>query len=560
MGLTNIAGYWRHNALRLMNYVEAMAVTVPPPGAIHGLSRTLHWFVLWGFASVLLTSCAHTVTGPDWSSNEGWSDTYCNDLYFSGYGEALIVESSSVALANAQARARRELSKKVQAQISGELMPLLMDADREAARQVSLTIHKSTVLDLMGTEVRFYLDVDNQMARSVVFVRRSVLAQKYAERRSALLERIMGISIRAQEMRARGDVQGALETLQRSYPLYVELREAEAVCLVASTEMGHYAPSAAFSFVNTITEELLDGSVDSVDDAARRIALSLAHQMGDEREPTMVKAFVYQDTEWGSPFARDFGEAFVKVLEERSGWLLPDSNDTLTPPLVQLNQAVSGQACASWIVYGTYWDLGGTVSVLAVVRDVSSMRILASAEVTIPKMAIVAAGLDLVPQNLLRAIEDQQVFSKGEVVSSNLHVEVWTNKGSENLLFSKGDAIQVYLRVNRPAYIQMIYHLSNGIRTVLLQNYYIDITRVNQVVEVSETYLVEAPFGVEVLQVFAMVEEFPPVPLVHKDGYDVLMEDLAGYVANVRGLGVSKRTKGLSQMAEARIVVTTVDR
>jgi hypothetical protein len=46
--------------------------------------------------------------------------------------------------------------------------------------------------------------------------------------------------------------------------------------------------------------------------------------------------------------------------------------------------------------------------------------------------------------------------------------------------------------------------------------------------------VVAEPFGVEVLQVFASTERFPEVPVRDWEGYEVLAEDLAGFVERTR--------------------------
>ena len=62
------------------------------------------------------------------------------------------------------------------------------------------------------------------------------------------------------------------------------------------------------------------------------------------------------------------------------------------------------------------------------------------------------------------------------------------------------------MRVNRPAYVRLVYILANGSKVVLEQAYFIDASKVNQAVEYPDKFEVSAPFGVERLYAVAFTE------------------------------------------------------
>lgn len=138
-----------------------------------------------------------------------------------------------------------------------------------------------------------------------------------------------------------------------------------------------------------------------------------------------------------------------------------------------------------------------------------------------------------------------------------MQVEVWTNRGEENVTFTKGDTMAVYVRVNIPGYIRLLYHTADNQRVLLLNNYYVDEAHVNQRVRVPGVFECTEPFGAEVLQVIASSKENPQLNIKRQDGYDFVDEALPNLLTKARGM---KRVDGDVISAEKRIVITTLSK
>ena len=192
---------------------------------------------------------------------------------------------------------------------------------------------------------------------------------------------------------------------------------------------------------------------------------------------------------------------------------------------------------------------------LATLRRVSDSRIVASAEALISFSALEKSQLDIKPQNFSNALSDPKIFNKDEVIGGGLNLEVWTNKGIDNVLYTKGETMQAYVRVNMPSYIRFIYHLADGERTLLLDNYYIDESKVNMVYQIPEEFECAAPFGAEFLQAFARTERFEPLKTTDIDGYDIIDENLSEFIPRMRGF---KKFNKEVQQAENMVVITTL--
>jgi hypothetical protein len=108
-----------------------------------------------------------------------------------------------------------------------------------------------------------------------------------------------------------------------------------------------------------------------------------------------------------------------------------------------------------------------------------------------------------------------------------------------------------------PCYIRFIYHLADGKRALLLDNFPIRGEDVGKAHKIPEEFECASPFGAEVLQVFARTERFEPIETTAIDGYQILAEDLQNFLIAMRGMRlVSKKTL----QAESRVVLTTVER
>jgi hypothetical protein len=272
-----------------------------------------------------------------------------------------------------------------------------------------------------------------------------------------------------------------------------------------------------------------------------------------------VTPFTYQDTRMGSPFARYFKQALEGKAVEVGQWNVVQQTSDFQPKTGNVAKEFAQASGASYVLSGTYWELPQGVKVQATLRNVADSKLVASVDQTVPASVVQSSNQNLKPQNFKEAFADQRDFKTGEVVGSGLNLEVWTNKGTDNLIFTKGERMTVYVRVNLPCYIRFIYHLASGERTLLLDSYYIDASKVNKVCQIPPggEFECDAPYGSEVLQVFARTEDFEPVATVEKDGYKYLQEDLKKFLVATRGF---KAVKQAVMQTEQRITITSMEK
>ena len=115
--------------------------------------------------------------------------------------------------------------------------------------------------------------------------------------------------------------------------------------------------------------------------------------------------------------------------------------------------------------------------------------------------------------------------------------------------------MKVSIRVNAPCYIRFVYHMADGKRVLLMNEYYMDASKVNLAYELPQEFECSAPFGSEVLQIFSRTDKFEPVLTQSIDGYQYIREELEKFISSARGMKISKSK---TMQAETRINITTM--
>ena len=149
------------------------------------------------------------------------------------------------------------------------------------------------------------------------------------------------------------------------------------------------------------------------------------------------------------------------------------------------------------------------------------------------------------------------ILHTGPIVSKGLQIDISTNKGTQDLLFSEGETLKLYVQANRPCYLRIVYYLVDKSRILLLDNYYMDTSKVNKIYEIPYEFQCIKPFGAEVLSLNAQEERFETLRIQRsEEGYDFIEENIEQIVANNRAL---KKVNNISiYRAEKHITITTM--
>jgi hypothetical protein len=444
--------------------------------------------------------------------------------------------------------AKANMVQKVRVTIQSTVLSQAEEKSGKYAEYFSTAVQSSSTLSLQGLEILSYFDDDAETHYSFAYAQRERIFSSYEakarECRELIQEHLKSGAV-FEKSKERGK---AIAEYLACYPVFRQLEEAEAICTVVHPSIDRAlailgknvgSDQLHLSQIDHAIATLIQKPLESLDDLAWYLTYCLKGQIPSQRYKIMVTPLTFRDTKMGSPFSRYFQHIVELVVVSSAQWEL-----------------VNDGTAANLVSMGTYWDEPGGLKFIVSLRNKSDDGTVASVERFVPDSIIRKVSLDIKPQNFEQAFSDQKQFRKDEVVGGGLLLHVWTNKGMENLLFTKGEKMKVYIRVNIPSYVRFVYHLANGRRTLLLSNYYIDETKINKPVEIPEEFECDEPFGAEVLQVFARTEQFEPVATVQTNGYDILEDTLERFVASTRGM---KRVSKGTLQSEYRVVLTTVN-
>ncbi|MBI4233121.1 MAG: DUF4384 domain-containing protein [Chloroflexi bacterium] len=457
--------------------------------------------------------------------------------------------------------ARSELIKTIRVQISSAFTGQITETNKRVDQEVQSRVVSTVFLEVDGIQIAKQEDKGNTAYALAVLDK--VKGRQLHQNKVEALDREIGpLWKEAKGREGAGQAESALKTYLRLYPLLARREEAQVVLLA----LGDFA-AAAFDELQALDEEVavsraqVDQAVDhltqkasgSVDDAAAVLAFRLGQQLPSGKR-VLVLPFTYGETQFTSPFSRYLAQALGQKLAE-AGLQPVQAGAGFQPRGADHQRELGRQAGADLVIKGPYVQKGSVLKVFAGASEVESGQRVGVADVEVDSALLVREHLAFVPQNFSRAQQDAGIFGAGELVGGQLQVEAWTDRGSEEVMLEEGEKITLAVRANQPCYLQLTYHLADGKRALLYNNYYIKEADVNHAVALPDTFVVTAPLGVEVLQVFASTEKFPPVQVRNWEGYEVLAEDLGTYVAQVRGL--KKQQKG-REMTETRVTITTM--
>ena len=194
----------------------------------------------------------------------------------------------------------------------------------------------------------------------------------------------------------------------------------------------------------------------------------------------MVKTFSYQNTKLSSQL-----DHYLKRALEPKRQNAVQQRSEFKDNSVHLTRDLAVASRADYIVTGSYWEKGDQIQVLALLRHLQTGVVEASANVEFSRQ-ILPSEMRLKPENFQRVMAQQLALAEDAINSDQFQLQVWTNRGNEDLLFSQGGQMKIYLRANCPCYVRLLYVLANSQKTLLLDNPPLNLESVNRAVLVND--------------------------------------------------------------------------
>jgi hypothetical protein len=452
------------------------------------------------------------------------------------------------ALATAKQQATADLARQISVQIVSSVLDIYHDKDGHLEEDLFGQIHTTTDIRLDGIRFEIYQESGNIWVLAVLERLPAATARRKARERSlALAERCLEGASREENEGRTSQALAAYRGCLTPIDAAIE-HEAIAVALLQGRSLDDGANARLAELSSRVRNRMLalpHEEATSIRAAAEGLAIQLARGGVYRGRSIRIAPFTYGYRDISSTFGREIAVALESAIAGRRGGVSSTAEtDSRTRDAV--------------VVRGVYRAGGESVQIRVVAREAKTANLLASAEVLLEKHAI-PSGIEMRPQNLATFLSDAEKLSGGEIISGDLRVEVQTSKGVTGLVYEEGEELGLFVRVNQPSWVRLIYVLTNGDHVPIEQAWYIDDSKVNQLVEYHEHFEIVPPFGVELIHVMAYTTRPPllatrPTRIEGQD-YFVVSKG-ADQIVLHRGIARKER----QQVAEQTLQLTTMRR
>jgi hypothetical protein len=476
------------------------------------------------------------VNAPDWLASGGSSLSYPNDTFLTGVAAA----KGDDALKRAMTDAASDLANRVSVRIESELTDVSSEKNGKANYHLAAMTRLTSDVRIQG--LKYEVSYRGTDVYALAYVSRAEAAtERRLQLERALLE-LRGCMNSARDQRAIGGARAAEGYFQCLRYVTEGLQHDAVVRTVDPKQRGIIRPQQelvqSLLEIRKETSQVTSRPATSLKEAADFLALQFGARGSLPYTFHDAPSFRYGVTSFASSLGQQIGLLLESALARQK---------TEEKPSIDSKDAV---------IRGVYFEEGENIRISATIIEVSSGKLAGGAETVLPKVNL-PAGVSVLPKNLQSAMEDQRLLAKGELVDGMLRVEVWADKGRRGVVYSESEEIRIFVRVNAPAYVRLIYVLESGIQVPIDQSYYIDASKVNMAVEYPGRFEVSPPFGIEHIHVTAFTKQPTPLPVTTKliDGvsYEVVADGLSSIV---RHRGIKRIEK--DEVAESLLTVTTL--
>ncbi len=477
---------------------------------------------------------------PDWMSAGGKSPRYPKARYLTGFA-MVEVAAGQGGVEAARQQAAADLSRKISVHIEASLRDVTESQDGADSYRIQSIVNSTSDIRLTGLDYEVFPEATRSYALAYLERGRAVQERRSLRQRNlAELRECLASGDRHLQARREADAVATFESCRGSIAKALEHDSiARALGSAAPDDDAAYAElMVADRTVDEKVKVILRSRASSLSEAIERLGIQLRRQNATGSGRIVVSPFTYGTTDLSSVFGRQASLELESVLSRGVGSAAGTGSDR--------------------VVKGVYLERDDEVRIIATVRDGGTGSVVASAETTLPRNAL-PQGVSLKPANFESALRDQKLLGEGELVSGDLQLEVWTDRGRRGVVYTESEELALHYRVNQPAWIRIIYVLQSGEQIPISSAWYVDESKVNQVITYPDRFEIVPPFGAEMIHATAFTEKPPPMHterrMISGEPYDVVA---GGSEQIVRTRGLRKKKK--EQMAEALLTVTTMPR
>lgn len=485
---------------------------------------------------------------PDWADASKRKLRYSEREYLIGFASEANKnkEDEQAFLSRIEGYAKGQLIEYIQVKVQSEAISEEKEENSKVQRTFKSMYSASSNLNVTGLKIEKVYDKKGKIGYAIAFAKRFDLMNYYKSLIDAALKNASQKIEEAKLALGRNDSQHALKACLEANNYMPEIEQSQKILLAiaqgSASESEVQVEMAAK--IRTSAEEIIRqaqrSSGNTIDEASFFIVRGLKLTAEKIENPILLTNFTYQDTKMASELSRRLTQSLTSKLVSEGGYSIETESKT---------------GASSYVLAGTFWNEADDIKVIATLKDLNG-KVMATAEAFIPQNWLQKSNVAYLPENFEEAYSKMRVFNKNEIIKGDLNIEVWTNKGDDNLLYTEGEKLKFFVRSNKESYLRLIYHLADGQSVLLLDNYYIAANMVNKIVEIPDEFECSEPFGIETLQINAQTEEFTKLLTKNQDGYNFISNDLEDLLINTRGF--KKVESKEIQRAEKRLIFTTL--
>jgi hypothetical protein len=248
-----------------------------------------------------------------------------------------------------------------------------------------------------------------------------------------------------------------------------------------------------------------------------------------------IEPLKLHQTDYISPFSVRFVAELENKIKNQS--ILIGNDDSFIP---------------DYLLDGYYLENDSTLRVFMNLKN-NKGEIVARNERQISKSDLEQNNIVFKFSNQKEAIELHNMLHDKPLNSNDIKAKIWTNKGFKDLIFKENEIMKLFVNVNASAYLRIIYYMADGSKVLLLDNYFIHETMVNENIELPYEFECAAPFGLESIHMLVQSKPFPLLETFEKYGYMFLKEDMEALSLMTKGF----RKKENSMVATESILELT---
>lgn len=497
---------------------------------------------------ILLLALQATAQPPNWAEANVRRMMYDDKEYLVGFASEpnQSKENPAEIIKRVENYAKAQVVEYIQVTVKSETSREVTETTKTFMENFNSMYSSSSTLNLTGLKIETAYDQKGKTGYAMAVAKRSELLGYYKELVNSNLTEAEIKLKSAQESMKSGKGEQALKLSLEAIAKIPEIEQAQTVVIAllrgdaSDNETQVTRLTKVKSDIENVMREVQLSGGNSIDDISFFLARGIKMQTGEVNIPVSLTNFTYQDTKIGSELSNRLIQSLASKLVTNGFQVVP-----------------AGPKTEGYILTGTYWKEPSDLKLIATLKKTDG-SLVATSEAYLPMTWVEGSGVKYLPENFEEAFSRMRVFNRDEVVKGDLNVEIWTNKGEENLVYTEGEKLKFYVRSNKECYIRLIYHLADNQSVLLMDNYYVAAHMANKVIELPDEFECAEPFGVETLQVNAQTEPFAALRTRDIDGYQFIDESLNDILIGTRGMK-KVSTKPVDR-AEKRVIFTTMKR